>query len=170
MAGANDSAEAAEAGVEAVVHPSAVLLERVGVHLGQSARSAEAAAQHAIDGSAGIRPAGLDPGRTLQNPPAEARRDSRRTSSTPSRRRRRHPSLDIVNRPLRCARECPRTHGAEAEVLVDIASGITGLVHGVRHVARGCGAGALARESANPPYKTLPTLEISAPRQTECRD
>ena len=68
VAGAHDGAERAEARVEAVVDPSAVLLERVGVHLGESAGAAEAAAEHAVHGGAGISPARLDPVDGLAHP------------------------------------------------------------------------------------------------------
>lgn len=135
VAGAHDSAERAETSVEAVVDPSAVLLEGVGVHLGESAGAAEAAAQHAVHGGASIRPARLDPADGLAHsthgiPPL-------RTSSTPSRRQRRRPSLDEtpLEAPQNEMRAGNRTHGAEAEVLVDVATGVASLVHGVRHAA-----------------------------------
>ena len=61
VAGAHNYAEGAEASVEAVVDPSAILLERIGVHLGEGARATAPTAQDAIDGLASIRPARLHP-------------------------------------------------------------------------------------------------------------
>ena len=58
---ADEGAETAEAGVEAVVDPGAILLKRVGVHLGQHARAAAPGAETAVDSRADIRAAGLDP-------------------------------------------------------------------------------------------------------------
>lgn len=61
MTGANSHTKAAEASVEAVIDPRAVLLQRVGVHLCQSAGATEPAAQAAIDGSSQVGAARVEP-------------------------------------------------------------------------------------------------------------